>query len=98
MPVPQKRHWLQAPLLGQSLSFNQADPPVVQILCVGGIPWNAVVAVNDWTVKVYDSLYSACDQLYHSSPYRYTRKYRCTRTGRVNGHFNTYIYISIMQV
>lgn len=48
---------LQSPLLGQNFSFRQTDPPFVQILHVGGIHWNTVVATDDRTIKVYDSLY-----------------------------------------
>ena len=41
----------------QSLSFNQTDPPFVQIMHAGGIHWNTVVAVINHTVKsVWQSL------------------------------------------
>ncbi len=48
---------LQTPLLGQNLSFNPTEPPFVQIFHVGHIHWNTIVATDDHSVKVYDSLY-----------------------------------------
>ncbi len=48
---------LQTSLLGQNLSFSPTEPPFVQILHVGHINWNTIVAVDNLTMKVYDSLY-----------------------------------------
>lgn len=49
---------LQSPLLGQSLSFAEIEPPFVQVLHVNSLHWVTVVGVNSSLVKVYDSVFN----------------------------------------
>lgn len=48
---------LHSPFLGQSLSFPVTEPPFVQMLHVGANHWMTVVATNETTVLVYDSMF-----------------------------------------
>ena len=48
---------LKPTVMGQSLSFPATEPPFVQILHVGENHWMTVVAVDQMTVKVFDSLF-----------------------------------------
>lgn len=48
---------LKPTVMGQSLSFPATEPPFVQILHVGENHWMTVVAVDQMTVKVFDSMF-----------------------------------------
>ena len=48
---------LHSPFLGQSLSFPVTEPPFVQMLHVGANHWMTVVATDETSVLVYDSMF-----------------------------------------
>ena len=47
---------LQSTVLGQSLSFEATEPPLIQILHVGGNHWMTLYAIDNHLVKVYEQV------------------------------------------
>ncbi len=52
---------LQDPFSQEPL-IPATKPPFIQILHIDSIHWNTVVAIDDHTVKMYDSLYRTLGQ------------------------------------
>ena len=46
---------LQWTVLGQTLAFQKTDPPFIQVLFNNATHWVMVEAVDDATIRVYDS-------------------------------------------